>query len=253
MQPLHRIILFRFHSHFDICRNHLTLLRLFNPEIEIFGLYGGPKKDWPRARRMPFVHVWQIPLDDPYWKWLSGDLAVRWWYQSVGRDVRFDMLHLLEWDCLLLVDINERFAHIRDGVALTALERRGANFNRWNWTAPVRGRWELRKLMDHISCHYGARPQHCRCLFGGVILSRAFVDQYAGIEVPGLCNDEVRVPLFAQAFGMRLADTGLGGKYFTGSEKVFVSERQVLTQVRRGITAFHPVKVAVSVRAVRTR
>src|SRR5437762_14214472 len=31
-----------------------------------------------------------------HWKWLNGDLALREWYQAVGRRLAFDVLHLVE-------------------------------------------------------------------------------------------------------------------------------------------------------------
>ena len=123
-----RIVLFRFHGRFNIYANHLALLRLFNPHDQVFGLYGGPEKHFAQASRLPLDHVWAIPIDNSYWKWVNGDLAVRWWYREVGEKLRFDILHLIEWDLLLLNDVAQRFRHIRDGVQAQSAPSRAAWF-----------------------------------------------------------------------------------------------------------------------------
>ncbi|MDP1629557.1 MAG: hypothetical protein Q8L57_02970, partial [bacterium] len=77
------------------------------------------------------------------------------------------------------------------------------------------------------------------------------LDQYAKIEeVPGLCNDEVRTPLFAQAFNMPVYDTGLGNKYFTaGGEKIFTPS-VVYREYAKGIKSFHPVEKPINLNKI---
>jgi hypothetical protein len=246
-----RIVLFRFHGHFDVCANHLAVLRLFNPHVQVFGLYGGPEKHFAQASRLPLEHVWAIPIDDSYWKWVNGDLAVRWWYREVGAKLRFDILHLIEWDLLLLDNIAQRFRHVRDGVAVSYLAPLGSEADTWNWVAPVRGRWELQLLLDHVGKLCERRPRPMKCIFGAVAFSRAFLDRYAATDVPGLCNDEVRVPLFAQAFGMPVVDTGLAGSHYTASDTQLIGASEVLELYATGVSAFHPVKESVDEAAIR--
>jgi hypothetical protein len=72
--------LFWFYADFDVCENRLRLLRLFNPGLPIYGLYGGSAEDVEEARRRlgPL-------LDDFYayggaepaaWKWRHGDRVI---------------------------------------------------------------------------------------------------------------------------------------------------------------------------------
>src|SRR5262245_227886 len=111
-----RIILFRFHQAFRLCKNRIALIRMFNPGADIYGLYGGPRKNSSQAKNMPLKHVWEIPLDDPYWKWVNGDLCVRWWFKDFGRSLEFDMVHLFEWDMVLLDSVENLFGHVKTGI-----------------------------------------------------------------------------------------------------------------------------------------
>jgi hypothetical protein len=237
-----RIILFRFHHYFAVCEAHLRLLRLFNPTTPIYGLYGGPARDQEKAQTLPLEHVFTIPLDDHYWKWAHGDLAVRWWYQEVGHQWRFDMLHVIEWDFLLLAAVDTYFAHIRDGVALTDVKPLAAVYDTSNWVAPKRGRDEWLYLKAEIDAHYPYSAEPVIGFFPGVAFSRAFLERYASVETSSLCNDEVRVPLFAQAFGMDVHDTGLAGGTFIVGEKQTVAPEVVYREYQRGVCAFHPVR-----------
>lgn len=107
-----RIILFRFHKEFTVCRNHLRIIRVFNPGIKIYGLYGGSEKDFFKAKKLPIKQIFKVPLDDSHWKWTNGDLCVRWWYKEFGRKFKFDLLHVFEWDMILLESVEKYFPKI---------------------------------------------------------------------------------------------------------------------------------------------
>jgi len=47
-----RIILFRFHTNVDICKNRLRLLKKYNPEVKIFGLFGGQERDLEKFQKI---------------------------------------------------------------------------------------------------------------------------------------------------------------------------------------------------------
>jgi hypothetical protein len=61
------------------------------------------------------------------------------------------------------------------------------------------------------------------------------------VEVPGWCNDEVRVPLFAQVFGLPIHETRLGNEYFTAGAEM-IAPSTVYAQYRKGMRSFHPVR-----------
>jgi hypothetical protein len=234
-------VLFRFHTDFSTCRNHLEILHTFNPGMPMYGLFGGAEKDFTKAQKLPLDHVWHIPLDDPHWKWVNGDLCVRWWYTEVGRHMTFDMLHLVEWDLILLESIERHFASVRGGIAMTGITPMEKIYNTWIWVAPLRGRYEWLKLKAYVERVYGYTQTPLAGIFGGASFSRKFLERYAQVEVPGWCNDEVRVPLFAQAFGMPVHDTRLGNEFFTAGDEM-ISPSIVYAQYRQGMRSFHPVR-----------
>ena len=203
-----RLILFRYHGAFDICASRLELLRKFNPGKQICGLYGGPQEGLEEARSLPLDSFYSIPMDDPWWKWANGDLCVRWWFRDVGHQLSFDFAHMIEWDMLLLRPIDELFAHVRDGVALSVIRRSG-NFDLEGliWTAAMRGAWELDALRALLRERYQQEVDTHWAGFCGAVLSRNFLERYSEEVVPSYCNDEIRVSAFAQAYGMKVHDT----------------------------------------------
>jgi hypothetical protein len=240
-RTLQRIVLFRFHTDFSTCKNHLAILRTLNPGMPMYGLFGGAEQDVPQATQLPLDHVWHIPLDDPHWKWVNGDLCVRWWYTAVGRHIPFDMLHLVDWDLILLEPLERHFASVRDGIAMTGITPMEQVYATWIWVAPLRGRYEWLKLKAYVEQVYGYTHTPLAGFFCGASFSRTFLERYAQVEVPGWCNDEVRVPLFAQAFGLPVHDTQLGNEWFTAGAEM-IAPKTVYAQYRQGMRSFHPVR-----------
>lgn len=237
-----RIILFRFHHQFDVCLNHLEILRIFNPGVPIYGLFGGTKKDFVSAKALPLQHVWEVPLDDASWKWVNGDLCIRWWFREFGSRLDFDMLHLCAWDMILLQSVERQFHHVRKGVAITGIRPLNEVIDTWYWTAPRRGRGEWRHLIEHVTRAYGYNGDPVAGCYGGACLSRGFLTRYAKTEVPSWCNDEVRTALFAQAFKMPVTDTNLLSSCFSADRRKPISADMVYEHYRAGIRAFHPVR-----------
>lgn len=202
---LRRLIVFRFHTAFGLCLNRLEHLRRFNPGVPIFGVYGGEPKGLAEARRSlagHLEHVWEVPATDPSWKWRHGDLSLQRWYRELGRTLDFDVLHLLEWDLLVLASLGDIYgAAGSDGVALaglTALEQIEAQ---WTWTSHPRaaGRWAL--FRELVQERYGWKGPYLACQGPAGVFSRAFLDRYSREDPPDLVHEELRVPLYAQALG----------------------------------------------------
>ena len=227
-----RLILFRFHKGPIVSKNRLELLRAFNPGIDIFGLYGGEEgnfRDIAKALSQHLVHAYCISGKSQEWKWKHSDLAIRLWYKEYGYRLSFDMLHIVEWDLLLFSSIRQLYGHIpKNGVGLTALTPLENVKSRWGWTYLLeahKGEWsELLELVTH-KFHYDQKPY--ASLGPGVCLPREFLEEYGSIDIPELCHDEVRLPLFAQILGFRLCDTGFNKKWFDEAEmKVFNCQNQ---------------------------
>lgn len=122
-------------------------------------------------------------------------------------------------------------------------------YNSWYWVSPDRGRVEWLQLKKYAQKRYGYNKKPLSGIFGGAVLSRKFLQRYAKIEIPSLCNDEVRLPLFAQAFHLPVYDTKLGKGFFTTINKTF-SPLDVYRYYKKGIKAFHPVKESLNLNKI---
>lgn len=246
-----RAILFRFHRDAEVCASRIELLKQLNPEIPVYGLgedIEGVEKLGEAG--MEHLHVIDDKLSD--WKWKNGDLAARRWFQEVGRDLEFDMLHIVEWDLLLVEPLEDLYSHVsEDQVALTGLKPvQKAKEYGWTW---VNGEHEQewRELKQKVRKDFSYTGSSHGCIFPGAALPRSFLDKYAKTDVPELSNDEVRVPLYAEAMGYELVDTGFFGQW--GDEELYrylnAKGQEIETgkireelQKKKGRRTFHPVR-----------
>ena len=208
-----RVIVVRVDRNPVVCRSRVAFLRRLNPGVAVYGLFGGDaglkRLAWRRLAK-PFVgfdHVYVSPHDGR-WNWKNGDLALAGWYRSVGRHAEFDVLHYVEWDLLLADPLERLYAAVaHNAVGLTALTPLARIADDWPWLQRPEGREEWRRLLEYAGERgYDGMPYACSAV--GPVLPRAFLARYADMDAPELCHDELRLPLFAQLLGFRLADTG---------------------------------------------
>lgn len=249
-----RLVLFRFHQNRAVCQNRLDLIKRYNPGVEIHGLYGGDESLYPNVERAigsQFSSLFCLKGKTPLWKWLHGDLAVREWYQAVGRTLSFDVVHLLEWDLVLLDSLDNIYKHVPAGAAgITGLVKLELIKDRWCWTR--RSSWwtaQWERLLTHVRKQYLYDDEPYASQGPGLCLPRRFLELYAPAEIPPLCHDEVRLPLFLQSFGINLFDTGLYNGWFDGADEAFFNcrNREIAPEVMwdeldspGGVRAFHP-------------
>lgn len=247
-----RIIVFRFHRSPVACKNRLQLLRLFNPDIKIYGLFGGNEMDFPKIRKKlgkDLEHIYCISGKSREWKWRNGDLALRLWYLDYGKDIAFDMIHFIEWDLIVLDSISQIYSHIpAEGIGLSGLIPLRDIENRWPWTAkePYRSEWHKFYSLLKDKYQYDLEPYASIAI--GACLPRLFLDKYSAADIPELCNDELRVTLFGQILGFKLYDTGFYKWHDKEEEKYFnVEIRNIETKTIRkelkrlnGRRVFHP-------------
>lgn len=250
---MNRIILFRYHKKPLVCRDRLWQLKKFNPGIKIFGLYGGKEVEFPKYKKYldSFLeHNYCIKNKSNYWKWKNSDLGIRLWYKNIGRKIKFDMLHIVEWDLLLLDSLNEIYKKIpKNCLGLTALNPLKNVMQKWDWTAEEPYKSEWAKLLKYAKDQFEYNKQPYASLGGGPCLPKFFLEKFSAVHVPDLCNDELRLPLFGQIFGFRLLDTGLYQKWFDPeTEKFFnchgneIPLSLIKNELKRkgGRKSFHP-------------
>lgn len=249
-----RIVLFRFHKHIPICRNKLQLLKLFNPDIEIYGLFGGRKSEvlrFEKAFENELRHVYYVRRKNVWWKAFSFDIAMRYWFNDYGHKIDFDVLHIIEWDILLFNSLDKIYKNIPTSkIALTALVPMNQIWGRWWWTK-MEPWWieQWGQLMDYVRDKYQYKKMPYASLGPGACFPREFIEKFSQIEVPELCHDEVRLPLFAQALGFSLCNTKFRTKWFNPEEGKYFhcDKRQIKYELIKeellkpnGRRVFHP-------------
>jgi hypothetical protein len=210
-----RLVVFRFDRDPLVCRSQVGVLRQLNPGTPVHGLYGGPLG--ARGRAFGWVGGPVLGLDSVFvsphqagWNWKNGDLSLLDWFRERGRWLPFDVLHLLEWDLLMLEPLAAAYASVPpDAVGLTALTPIEELPSDWRWTAGPIERREHEALLRHVHARWPGNYVPRACIGAGPCLPRAFLEAYAAADPPEWGNDELRLPLYSEALGFRVVDTGL--------------------------------------------
>lgn len=247
------IILFRFHNRFDICKNRLEIIKKFNPDIKIYGLYGGEEESFNKALATLssfFENIYSIKGKSSDWKWKNGDLAIREWFRDFGINLIFDSVVVLEWDLLQFDSIERIYSHInKDCVGLTGPILTKEVENRWKWLSEEPYKSEWGSLKKFVSKEYGYCGEYYATLGPGPILPNSFLKKYTSIEVPELCHDELRLPLIAKVLGFNICDTGFFRKWYDEDEPKFfncwdveISPETIKSELvkENGRRVFHP-------------
>ena len=250
-----RIILFRFHTEVGICENRLKLLNKHNPEVKIFGLFGGQEEDLEtfQGKLNPYLEsIYCIRGKRPSWKRTHGDLALRMWYEDVGKTLSFDILYFIEWDLLLFEPLEKIYGHIpENGVGLTSLTSLKDIEGQWFWLSNESFRIQWHDLLRFVKDKYGYDQDPLACEFSGACMPREFLEKYSNAEIPEFCHDELRIPLFCQVFNFKCYNTNLCRAWFDAAEqKLFNCDNKeirlsTITEElakQSGRRAFHPVR-----------
>ena len=248
-----RIVLFRYHHQFE---RNLELLRFFkylNPEVEVYGLYGGPESIFSEASeclKEVFSGNYLIENKTSLWKWKNSDLAYQLWYRDYGQNLDFDMLHTLEWDLLYFEPLERLFGHVPpDTLVLTGLTPVREIEKKWYWTREETRKNEREELLKHFHHEYGYKQEPFAMIGPGASFPKSFLEKIKDVEIPNLSNDENRIPMLAQVFNFPIADSGFLKKWFSNSEFKFfnadafeVDWKTMEKQLKKpkGRRAFHP-------------
>lgn len=185
-------------------------MRALNPGCRIHVLFGGGSESaWRMARLLgDSVEGWYVAGTPPWWNWRHGDLVVREWFRKRGHMIPFDRAYLIEWDLLLLDALEALYQHVPiDAIAVTARFRLRDVAHDWGWMTNEEDRRQWTALLSVVVREFGYHGRPYASLGPGTCYSRDSLERYSAIDIPELTNDEQRVPLYAQCFGIPVADT----------------------------------------------
>ncbi|WP_271252861.1 hypothetical protein [Pseudanabaena sp. Chao 1811] len=202
-------ILFWFYKEMDICKNRLSLLRQNNPNIPIYGVYGGDLStvnDYKLQLEKLLDDFYAFPEDkDSQWKWLQGDLMLTHWYRERGQYLSWDTVAIVQWDMLVFGNIDQLFAMLKqDQILLSGLRPIKEVENDWLWVTPKvpDHREQYLNFLEYVKKTYDYQHEPMGCIFIVVCLPRIFLEAYSKVEHPELGFIEYRIPMYAQIFNI---------------------------------------------------
>lgn len=208
---MERIIVFRYHRDSLLCKNRLRLLKKYNPDTKVYGLYGGDEKKFQKYERnlKPYLEDnFCIQDKKQEWKWMNGDLALAQWYRHVGKNIPFSGVVLYEWDILLFDSIDNIYKNIpEESNGVTMLTPLSVMEKDWQWVIKSEKKEEWLKLLKIAHSEFAYNQEPYGGWFAGAYLSRNFLEKYSIMDVPEICHDELRLPLFSQILGIPLYNT----------------------------------------------
>jgi hypothetical protein len=209
---MNQIIIFRFHNKLEICKNKLKLLNKLNTNTPIYGIYGGGETDANKVNSKLnnlLKDIYIIKNRTIEWKWKNFDLILSDWFKNFGHTIKFDQLIVVEWDLLFIKPIKELYSHIDiNEVGLTGLSELNKHQKEWMWTSKEPYESEWRRMLSFIKKEYKYNKSPKTCLGPGVCLPRIYLEKMQEYYIPPICHEEIRYPLNAQLFGLKIKDTG---------------------------------------------
>lgn len=249
-----RIALFRFHlsNNFDDIRNRVLFFKKLNPNVDVYGLYGGEKNTFLTVQKelsRIFVNLFFLKEENSELKWRLSDLTYQMWYNSIGSNLDFDVLHPIEWDLIFMESLDIMFAEVQyNTIGCTGLIPLHIIENHWYWTSEFTMRNEWLELLYLAETKYNYDDYPFATQGPGIVLPKDFLHKLNDIQIPPISVDELRIPLYAQMLKFDLVDNGLfvwncnENSRFFNCNKIPVSFQLIELEMKRknGFRAIHP-------------
>jgi hypothetical protein len=199
-------LLFWFYKDLLVCQNRLRLWRRLNPDVPIYGLYGGPVEQGARfaeGLECFLDDFWAFPPGkDPRWKWRNGDLVLREWFVDRGKCLEWDTVFVAQWDLVAVRPLRAVLPAMQEGeMLLSGLRPIHEVETWWRWTQGDH-RAEYLAFMDSVRDRFGELHDPPCCQFIGIVAPRSFLSLYGGGEPSELGFLEYKVPVLARAWGI---------------------------------------------------
>jgi len=203
-------VLFWFYKDFDVCKERLRKLRVLNPEVTVFALYGGMAGDIPAAQAALLGLVddfYAYPhAKDPKWKWKHGDQLIATWYKERGQQLNWSTLFVMQWDMLIVEPLDSLFAELNpDEILLSGYRPFESVSTWWPWAKPTDP--DLITFKSFLKDKFDYDGELFACLFIVACLPRKFLQQYAEVDHADIGFLEYKMPSLAHIFGTPICQT----------------------------------------------
>lgn len=218
-ETLDLAILYWFYQDPEVTRNHLELIRRYNPNAKIYGLFGGKlvdAKSYEETLGGLLDDFWVYPGTygaDSNTKWMYGNLLLVDWYDKRGRNLKWDSIAILQWDMLLFADIRDIVPGLKkDQVFFSGYrELNDVTENRWYWTKPGgEDRKDYLAFKRYVAKKYGYTSRPKSCLYILEVLTSNFFDMYLELDDKKIGMLEYKDPTLAFIWGISIYQHDVG-------------------------------------------
>ena len=247
------IVLYRYHNNFQLVKERIKLIKLLDPGIEVYGIFGGKKDDYPEASNVlekELANNYLIPVEDGTWKWLHADLTYKYWFNDVGCNIDFDYVYVLEWDLLIMDHLKSIFAYAnKNRVIFTGLIPIEKIARFWFWT-DKNNQPKIEAFYNKVEKKFNLPFNKYACLGPGLAAPRKLFEGLVKLDLfESFISDEIKLPVWSQILGLEVVSNNFYKKWFSYYSMRFFNanvanipietvEKQM--QKKNGQRAFHP-------------
>jgi hypothetical protein len=257
-------ILFWYYKDVGLCIERLKAIRHYNPDIKVFGLYGGEVDDFAIFNNKLSRYLddnWCFDLDKSgQWKWRNGDLVIRRWFQCQGARGNWDRIAIIQWDFLLFSSVNELLSQTEsNALYLPGLRHIKEVEAFWNWTKQGSEEGEIyQNFANYMRSEkqYTGSFYSMQFVFG--VFPFSFLKDFCGEEYLPNGFLEYSMPTLAHAWGYKVVDLPSLRVAWEDSEieqdqitmsasQIYISPKLIFKNLCsiKGSRAFHPVQYSI--------
>src|SRR6266550_3659785 len=155
-------ILFWFHEGVEVCVDRLRLLRAYNADTPIYGLYVGSHhqaEDF-ESDLSPYLNdFYEVhSAADNEWKSRNCDLMIAEWYRERGQFLDWNTIVVVQSNTLVFGNVSELFSELNENEILLSGLRPVGEVAAWeNWTAEEEQRYL--EFLDQVKQAYNYESQ----------------------------------------------------------------------------------------------
>ncbi len=257
------IVIYRYHKDFDLVRERLKLIKYFDPEIRIYGIFGGNSSNFDEATKSLdnlIENNYLVKSEDGNWKWLHADITYKMWFEDYGQNIDFDRAYVLEWDLLIVGSLRNIYTNQESNTiycsGLISIDR-VKKF--WYWTND-QNLPKISSFFQKVKDTFNTSFVQYAMLGPGLSAPRKF---FEGLKTLNLfeaeVTDEVKVPVWAQLLGLKLKNNHFYNRWFSYFEMRYfnanvgtIRPKVVLKQLKKinGRRVFHPFRENLSAQSL---
>lgn len=194
MEKSNLIVIFWFYKKLDLCLERIKHFKSLNPNVSIYGLYGGEDIDVNLLedinKELEHLYLFNRKKSS-HWKWMNGDQMLVEWFREVGHKFDWANVFILQWDLVMFKPL----AYFIEGIqerqyALSSVRKIEDVEDWWPWFEPEKINEFKLYLEEKFEFEGGL---NC-CLFIFALLPREFFDYFKNDELPEKYFLEYKIP-----------------------------------------------------------